>query len=309
MIVDNLAKQIEIKKHILFSKAFLWALSVQFLVLAEENWKDLPKFIEDDKVLPILGGLTHKDHIDALALRFIIENNYLLQSAVLKEGFAGGFSNNLKALVANFLTRKLLLSRHNLTLGQIKNIRAQRDKKSAVSFFLTGNRNLMSDLKGGVSFLMEQNDVFLPFTILSDTKPVFPSGSNFRQELPIFIKRTTLQKIKRTILRKEKSKEFLSLMPPISKEEIDLMGLGLRRGAKRKEIVQKLEVLRAYGVLKLVLETTNRGESPLFKNQENLPLFEKSQQILKLDKDRVGWMVENNYFSQKEVAEVLALRL
>jgi hypothetical protein len=283
---------------------FLKMLAVQVNVLGRENWVGLPEDTHNDEVLPFLAGFTHKDYVDGPNLwEAIPDEDILLKYIVLTEGFSRGFGQ-IRDVFANAMAESLPVSRHATGAQEMKRIQAQRDQDAAVAIFMTGNRGLTSPLKPGVQLMMGKQDVLYPFVNLSDTPPAFPSGSDLSQNVG--------ELLQRTLLNRGRSTEYLYLMKPITRLALDEMKEGKKGKVARAEVMGKLEVLRAYGVLKTALEVASLGltvVNPLVNNLDNIPLLRKAQYTLVDDKDRVLWLAEKGYFPIEEIKLLFALRI
>ena len=300
---DAYKRHSEIRTYRENSDRFLGLLAVQVSVLGQSNWDSLPDDVHDGTKLPVLGGLTHKDYLDAAAIWSAIQDEEtLLKFIVMREGFNQGVGQ-FRDTVANTMGETLPISRHKASVEEIREIQRQRNQRAAIVMYLTGNRGLLSPLKGGAQLAMsKEDDVMYPFVNLSDTAPAFPSGSSFGQNVG--------ELLQRIVLNRNQSTEFLYLMKPVTKEALDEMKEGKKGKAGRGEVMKKLEVLRAYGVLKAFLEVNDLMiyiSNPLVGNNDNLPLLVKSQELMLKDLTRVMWLVEQGYFSRKEVSLLLAL--
>lgn len=283
------------------SARFLKMLAIQVVVMGQENWHGLDEVVHDDRRLPFLAGLTHKDYVDGPNLwPAISDPETLLQFVVMTEGFSDGLEK-IRAVFANSMGSILTVSRHNTSTEELRAIKSQRTADSAVVLYLTGNRLLTSPLKPGFQLMMEEDDALYPFVNLSDTKPSFPSGSTFYQNVS--------QVAQRVLLNRMKSTEFLYLLKPITKEAIEEMREWKRGKEGREEILKKMEIIRSYGVLKMALELSLSGTNPLINNIENIPLLLRSQQILSEHNDRLLWLVEKGYLDFDEVKLLLALNI
>ncbi|MDH5533613.1 MAG: hypothetical protein OEX81_04260 [Candidatus Pacebacteria bacterium] len=287
------------------SALFMSVLAAQVSVLGQENWVNLPQDTHDDSKLPILAGLTHKDYLDGAAIWSAIKDEEtLLKFIVMREGFNQGIGQ-FRDTVANTMGDTLPISRHKASVEEIRNIQKQRDQRAAIVMYLTGNRGLLSPLKGGAQVVMsKKDDVMYPFVNLSDTSPAFPSGSSFGQNVG--------ELLQRTLFNRNQSTEFLYLMKPIKKQDLDEMKEGKKGKEGRAEVLKKLEVLRAYGVLKTALEVASLGISivnPLVSNLDNIPLLRNAQLKLVEDKDIVIWLGTNGYLSIEEIELLIALKI
>lgn len=294
----------EVENHRDFSDWFLSLFAVQVIVLARENWQDLEYSVNNPGVMPIAAGLTHKDYMDGPVLWQAIPADTWLKLVVMKEGF---FTGGLKGIRNEFLQRiapGLPLSRKGAGAEEFRAIQEAGQDQSVVAVFLSGNRNLTSPLKGGVNSIMRQQDIMYPFVNLSDQEPIFPSGSSFTQNLG--------ELASRVVFNRKTSHEFLYLMKPLTKPQLEAMAEGKVSKEGRAEILAKLEVLRAYGVLKTFIEVAKLGlaaANPLLNNADNLPLFALAQQRLKDEVKRVKWLVKHEYFDKDEVVRMLALEV
>lgn len=292
----------EIERYKEFSDWFLKLFAIQVLVLGNENWDDLPVDAATEGVLPILAGLTHKDYVDGPVLwAALADIDLLLHLVVMKEGFSGGL-NEIRSLVSSKVAPTLTLSRNSTGANEIKRIQAIGDENGAVGLFLSGNRRLTSPLKGGVTTLMRPNDTFYPFVNLSDKEPVFPSGSG--------LVKNASELFSRLIFDRQTSTEFLYLLKPLKKEEIDFLAEGKKSKAGREEILAKLEVIRAYGILKMFLEVTNLSLAvinPLLQNSDNWPLLLWAKKHLQDNHEKTEWLVKSGYFSSEDLLKMLAL--
>jgi hypothetical protein len=286
------------------SDHFLQLLAVQVSVLGQENWQSLPDDTHNDEVLPFLTGLTHKDYLDGPNLwSAISDEETLLQFIVMTEGFKGGVSK-VRDIIAKMMGETLTVSRHNTSIDEIKEIQRKRDQDSVVAIYLTGNRNLQSPLKPGIQLMMREEDVMYPFINLSDTKPAFPSGSSIKQNLG--------ELLQRTLLNRTRSNEYLYLMKPITNQALEEMKESKKGKLGRKEVMTKLEVLRAYGVFKTLMAVAGIDPlltNPLFANSDNFPLLKKSQQVLSDNLDQVAWLADQGYFNLAEIKLFLTIQL
>lgn len=292
----------EIEKYRGFSDWFLKMFAIEAVVLGEENWNSLSDDAHCDNTMPVLAGMTHKDYIDGPVLwQALTDEEILLQIVVMREGFSGGFKE-IRNVVSNKVAPSLQLSRNGTGLEQLKTIQAQGEKDSAVALFLSGNRKLTSPLKGGITTIMRDQDVMYPFVNLSDHSPVFLSESTMWQN--------TKQLLNRAIFNRVNSQEFLYLMKPLSRQNIDELAEGKKGKVGREEILEKLEVIRAYGVLKTFIEVAKINQTsanPLLHNSDNLPLLVKSQAKLLSDATRVEWLLQQGYFEASDLKTMLSL--
>lgn len=292
--------KLETEKYRAFSDWFLKLFAIEVLVLGQENWESLPADSKNPEVMPVLGGLTHKDYVDGPVLwSAITDEEIMLQLVVMREGFSGGL-NQVRNLVLDKIAPGLQLSRHEPGAEQIKNIQTQGKKESAVGLFLSGNRNLTSPLKGGLTTLMREPDKLYPFINLADRSPVFPSGSTLGQNAG--------ELINRVLIKRQQAHEFLYLMKPLTKANLDELAESKKSKAGRLEILAKLEIIRAYGVLKTFIEVAKLGlvgANPLLQNTDNLPLLKQSQKLLQEDVARTEWLLEKGYFAGDDLKLML----
>lgn len=292
----------EIERYRSFSNWFLKMFAIEAVVLGQENWESLPEVANNDGTMPILAGLTHKDYIDGPVLwQALSDEEIMLQIVVMREGFSGGFKE-LRNLFSNRVAPSLQLSRNGAGREELKTIQERGEKDSAVALYLSGNRKLTSPLKGGITTLMRDQDVMYPFVNLADHAPVFLSEST--------IKQNARQLLDRAVLKRVDSQEFLYLMKPLSRQNIDELAEGKRGKVGREEILQKLEVIRSYGVLKTFIEVAKLDQAstnPLLHNADNLPLFIKSQTKLLSDSVRVEWLYTQGYFEADDLKIMLSL--
>ncbi len=292
----------EIEKYRNFSSWFLKMFAIEAMVLSEENWDSLPQAARNDGTMPILAGMTHKDYVDGPVLwQALSDEEILLQIVVMREGFSGGFKE-IRNLISNKVAPALQLSRNGTGLEELKTIQERGEKNSAVALYLSGNRKLTSPLKGGITTIMRDQDVMYPFVNLSDHSPVFLSESTMMQNAK--------QLLDRALLKRVESREFLYLMKPLSRQNIDDLAEGKRGKVGREEILQKLEVIRAYGVLKTFIEVAKLNQAstnPLLHNEDNLPLFIKSQAKMLSDFARVEWLLNQGYFDTNDLKIILSL--
>lgn len=292
--------KLEIEKYRAFSDWFLKLFAIEVIVMGQENWETLPDDAKKPGVMPILGGLTHKDYVDGPVLwSAITDEEVMLQVVIMREGFSGGL-NQIRNLVLDKIAPGLPLSRHEPGAEQIKNIQAQGEKGSAVGLFLSGNRKLTSPLKGGLTTLMRGQDLFYPFINLADETPVFPSGSTFGQNVG--------ELVNRVLIKRQLAQEFLYLMKPLTKSNLNELAGDKKSKLGRLEILAKLEVIRAYGVLKTFIEVAKLGlaaTNPLLHNPDNLPLLIQAQKLLQEDGARTEWLLQMGYFSSEDLRLML----
>lgn len=294
----------EIKKYRDFSDWFLKMFAIQVLVLSQDNWSTLSDDAKNEGTMPVLAGLTHKDYVDGPVLwSALTDEEILLQIVVMREGFNGGMKG-LRNIISNQVAPSLQLSRNGTGAEELKAIQASGEKNSAVGLFLSGNRKLTSPLKGGITSLMRSGDVMYPFVNLSDHSPIFLSESTLTQNAK--------QLIDRAILDRAASREFLYLLKPLTRDNIDELAEGKKSKAGREEILEKLEIIRAYGVLKTFIEVAKfgyPGANPLLQNPDNLPLLVKSKQKLMSNLDKVGWFLNRGYFAETDLRLMFAIAL
>lgn len=292
----------EIEKYRGFSEWFLKMFAIEVVVLGQENWDGLAEDAHNEGVMPVLAGMTHKDYVDGPVLwSALSDEEIMLRVVVMREGFSGGFKE-IRNVVSNKVAPSLQLSRNGTGLEELKSIQAQGEKDSAVALFLSGNRKLTSPLKGGITSIMRGQDQMYPFVNLADHSPVFLSESTMWQN--------TKQLVNRAVLNRVNSHEFLYLMKPLSRQDIDELAEGKKGKVGREEILQKLEVIRAYGILKTFIEVAKTGLAacnPLLHNPDNLPLLIKSQQVIFSDVKRVEWLLAHDYFNESDLKIMLAL--
>lgn len=287
-----------------FSDWFLKLFAVQVLVLAQENWQDLAYSVNNPGVMPVAAGLIHKDYIDGPVLWRAIPANTWLKLVVLREGF---FTGGLKGLRNELLQRiapGLPLSRKGAGAEEFRLIQEAGQDQSVMGVYLSGNRNLTSPLKGGVNSIMRQQDIMYPFVNLSDQEPIFPSGSSFAQNLR--------EVASRAVFNRKTSHEFLYLMKPLTKPQLEAMAEGKVSKEGRAEILAKLEVLRACGVLTTLIEVAKLGlaaTNPLLNNADNLLLLMMAQQRIKDETKRLKWLVRHDYLEKDQVTPMLALEV
>lgn len=281
---------------------FLKMLDVYVTVIGQENWQGLSNDVHNEDRLPFLAGLTHKDYVDGPNLWTAIQDpDTFLKYVVMTEGFSGGVGV-IRDRVAQLMGETLPVSRHSTSSDEIKAIQSQRDQDAAIVLYLTGNRNLLSPLKPGIQMMMGKQDSIYPFVNLSDTKPAFPSGSSFKQNIG--------ELLNRTIVNRQSSTEYLYLLRPITKQALEEMKEGKKRKEGREEVLKKLEVLRAYGVLKMAIEIATLGVSvvnPLVNNLDNIPLMKKAQMTLVDETERVVWLASRGYFDITELKLLMAI--
>lgn len=292
----------EIEKYRGFSDWFLKMFAIEVVVLGQENWDGLSEDAHNDGVMPVLAGMTHKDYVDGPVLwSALSDEEIMLRVVVMREGFSGGFKE-IRNVVSNRVAPSLQLSRNGTGLEELKTIQSQGEKNSAVALFLSGNRKLTSPLKGGITSIMRGQDQMYPFVNLADHSPVFLSESTMWQN--------TKQLVDRAILNRVNSHEFLYLMKPLSRKDIDGLAEGKKGKLGREEILQKLEVIRAYGILKTFIEVAKTGIAacnPLLHNSDNLPLLIKSQNVILSDVARVKWLLDEGFFDDSDLKMMLSL--
>lgn len=293
---------LEVEKYRNFSDWFLKMFAIEVVVLGQENWEGLSDDAHHDGVMPVLAGMTHKDYVDGPVLwSALSDEEIMLRIVVMREGFSGGFKE-IRNVVSNQVAPSLQLSRNGTGLEELKEIQLQGERNSAVGLFLSGNRKLTSPLKGGITTILRGQDTMYPFVNLSDHSPVFLSESTMWQN--------TKQLVNRSILKRTDSQEFLYLMKPLSKKEIDQLAEGKKGKVGREEILEKLEVIRAYGILKTFIEVAKIGAAscnPLLHNADNLPLLIKSQQKILSDINRVEWLLNRGYFDGNDLKIMISL--
>lgn len=343
--LSNIKKtpDIEIRKREFFNRFFLWALGVNVIALGEEhNWDELTAEALEENLYMLIVFLTHKDYIDGSVALASTDYEVEQKMIVQKEGFDGkGFEGGgqdldgrlgiIRKWIAQIIAPTILLSKKTnpeLLKKEKERILNNLEPGVAITLFPTGTRNLLAPILGGVDFMVTE-DMVIPLGImLSDTKPIFAS------------KQTVIENIKslfsRIFNKRETSNEFIlkingltsadyQRMSDLENEERVKRDLEtstkerIEKNKRRKKATAKLEVFRAYGVLKLFylvgLGYPDKELNPLLENEDNIPLLQKSYALLEEAGESLVWLCENTtpssgdtntYLDREELLEILA---
>jgi hypothetical protein len=313
--LSKTAEERDQKKREVFNRFFLWALGIRVILLENDNnWSDLMDKASDEDLDILISFLTHKDYVDgSVALASTYDE---VQQKIVVQG--EGFNTKLgkvRNIIAKIFAPTILLSkssRPKKLQEEMAIILSNLDINTAITLFPTGTRDLVAPILAGIDFMITDDMVIPLGVMLSDTPPVFASKQTFSDNFKSLIGRLFTDR--------REAREFVLKMNGLNNDDYERMTEGKEKGKRRREnITAKFEMLRAYGVLKMVAlikeQYPDEELHPLLQNEDNLPLIKQSYSLLSEGNNHLEWLYNNTtnssgdnktFLDREEISDLLS---
>lgn len=293
------------KKREIFNRFFLWSLGVSVIILEnDDNWGELMEQASKEDLDVLITFLTHKDYIDGSVAIATTYDEITQKMIVQGEGFNTRMGK-VRNIIARIFAPTILLSkssRPKQLQEEMAQILSNLDENTAITLFPTGTRDLVARILAGIDFMITDEMVIPLGIMLSDTEPIFASKETFSDNLKSLFGRLFTDR--------RESREFVLKMNGLNSDDYERMTEGKERGRRRRQnIIGKLEMLRAYGVLKMLVlikeQYPEEEPHPLLQNEDNLPLIKQSYELLSQVNNNLEWLYDHTTDSSKDTKSFL----